>query len=270
MYLLNTEEKILNYFEFFESLYKLFNDNIKNKNIVISGSMPNFATPPVFTQEDGKVFKEFCSKLVKVSTEHKFKTFKNIVLFSLGGSRNDYDRISGGRSFCGISQDAVGLLPNRFITTCVTSFVNLIADYKKAMLDNVNRTSSIDNAMFTNYYANAFCFPVDELEKFEKIAEPFFKSSNVATVLTTANEIMVLAQANQVQEKYKNKDEAIKGANFILSHATVCPKDNLGAANSFYAMPIGTLKMFLNGAEDVILEWEKEQNKNENIPRRTK
>lgn len=266
LHLLDSKDKIISYINFFERFYDLFEKKIQQLNIHLLPSLPNFAMPSDFTQEDGFFFRDFCKMTRELEKEHHFKYFRTITLFdSAQGSQAEYKALNPCMDYnvglCGTGRQTVGFLPNRMVSMCHMAFVDLIADYKKAVTVNKNRITSVDEGMFTNYYANNFCFPVEKLGEYEAIIDKFYQFNSKAKTATLTNEIMMLAYAGQVQPKYKDQKEAIKGANFLCSHMSYCVKDNMGATGSYYCIPTGTIKVFLNGAEDYIMNNVKEETK---------
>ena len=58
--------------------------------------------------------------------------------------------------------------------------------------------------------------------------------------------------AGQIEEKYKTEEGALKAAIFIQSHTSFCIKDNINKTGTLSLVPIGLLKLLLNGAMDYI------------------
>ena len=67
----------------------------------------------------------------------------------------------------------------------------------------------------------------------------------------TAN-IRALALSGQIEQKYIYDPAAIQAAAFILSHTAYCIKDNYNVNGTFTLMPVGIIKLLLNGAKDYI------------------
>jgi hypothetical protein len=68
--------------------------------------------------------------------------------------------------------------------------------------------------------------------------------------------IMALAMADQIDRKYRDEYEANLAAVFIQNHTPYCIKDNYNTTGSFITIPMGLLKLLLNGAKEVIEELE--------------
>ena len=116
-------------------------------------------------------------------------------------------------------------------------------------MDNV----TIEKGIFNNQH-NALIFKKDsnDFELYEQKLEEFYEKTNTMKITNIASLILLLARNNQVDKKYCNKDEAIRGAIFILSSTAYCVRDNLGVTGSIYMYPLGILKLLLNGAKEYI------------------
>ena len=71
-------------------------------------------------------------------------------------------------------------------------------------------------------------------------------------ITNVASMVLLLARNGQIDSKYCNKEEAIKGAIFVLSSTAYCVRDNLGVTGSIYMYPVGLIKILLNGAREYI------------------
>ena len=63
--------------------------------------------------------------------------------------------------------------------------------------------------------------------------------------------ILFLANTDQIDEKYKDKDQALEAAYFLLRASAYCVRDNL-TTGSIFMYPPGLMKLLLNGAKEII------------------
>ena len=67
-------------------------------------------------------------------------------------------------------------------------------------------------------------------------------------------EILSLALAKQIDISYLDQQKALKAAIEFTSRNAYCVKDNYNVTGSVTQIPIGMLRLLLNGALDAILE----------------
>jgi hypothetical protein len=84
---LNTKEKIIDYYKFFEKWYeKLF--SLKMKNVHPSCSIPNTAVPSPVTKEDGILFAKLIENCIEIEKENKekhyFQFYQRITPYATG------------------------------------------------------------------------------------------------------------------------------------------------------------------------------------------
>lgn len=259
--MLQTEEAVYNYFHFFENYYQYYLDNNKKSNFKFSLPIPNTAVPSPHTKEDGIKFANYCRITRKLEKEKRFKHYK--VCTSFVRKRKSADSLPlslsgqcGGH--CGNGRASIGLLPNNMISCCHNGFVDMLSEYKKNVMANNSEhldTTVIEKGLFTNQH-NSLIFDKDsrEFEMYQRELEEFYDKNSTAKVTNLASLILLCARNGQVEEKYKNKEEAIRGAYFILMHTAYCVRDNLGTSGSIYMPPIGFVRLLLNGAREYIEE----------------
>ena len=61
--------------------------------------------------------------------------------------------------------------------------------------------------------------------------------------------------AGQVDEKYLDEEEALKAALFLQERTAYCIKDNYNRTGSFTCVPVGIIKLLLNGAIEYLNGW---------------
>lgn len=260
---LQTKDAIIEYFKFFETFYQTFEDINRNKNVSMAHVIPNTACPSPHTKEDGKLFANYC----KLAYEIECENLKNpIFKFYKNGIRSFRPRepvcnlpMSLARNcmgHCGSGRSVIGLLPNKMISCCHNGFVDLLADYKKHVLAGESTHMgdvTIEKALFTNQKnALIFAYGSKEFEDYEKKVEVFYCEKSPLKISNLASLIILLALTDQIDSKYANKEEAIRGAQFIYTATSYCVRDNIGTTGSLYLMPLGLIKLLLNGAREYI------------------
>lgn len=260
---LQTKEKVIEYFQFFEQYQDIFNDYNYRENLHFGVPIPNTACPSPHTQEEGKQFANYCrlTRLIEKENEveHYFKYYQRITSFvPRCGIPYETRRLSGVcMGHCGNGRSTLGLLPNNKVSCCHNGFVDLLSDYKKMVMSDSNHMGdvTIEKGLFTNQ-RNSLIFDADseEFEMYEKQLEAFHDPKDTSKLTNIASLILLMANIGQIDAKYKDKEEAIHGAYFLIMATSYCVRDNLGTTGSIYMYPLGLIKLLLNGAREYIEE----------------
>lgn len=252
--LLQSKEKIIEYYKFFEE-YNRIAEQVKTSKFNFCLSIPNTACPAPHTKEEGLLFANFCKLSYEIEQENKqnkiFNYYKIIMPFNKKVDKQDI--LNYGN--CGTTRTIIGLLPNEMLSGCHNGFVELISDYKKYCNEETSETqnSTLDfNLFLNNQHNNKMVFPYKDLEKYRHQMEAYFKPKSCFQIINLVSEIQLLALNKQIDEKYLNLDEAIKGANFFITRTSYCIRDNIGSTGSKSLQPIGLIKLLLNGAREYI------------------
>lgn len=256
--LLTTEEKIIEYYKFFEDN---FIDKIKKlnfSNVQAYCTVPNVAVPVPATVEDGKIFANFCkiSKNLNKKASKIFKYYNNFIPFR---KRNDtlpntgYQTYNSPNYLCGCGTTQVNLLPNNLVTICNEGFTQITDEYfELANKRNVeDKTIVIDTSTFGK--GRRLCMTDDEYADFENFQKNYYNRNTKFTLANISSFIVSLALANQVDRKYLNFREANRAAAHIMD-CSYCIKDNYNMTGSISSIPAGMIKLLCNGALDYILE----------------
>lgn len=249
---LDTKEKIIDYFKFFEGYLDIYND-AKPPQMRLAPSLPNTAAPSPHTQAEGFIFRDFAKNCYEITQENKrnkiFKYFRDIRPFHTPHSNACTNcTIKGG--MCGSGHNVIGLLPNDMISACHSGFTDFLADYKQKAKDNQGVT--LDKNIFSNVNAARLIFHKDKLDQYEKQIYKFYYENTTALINNLASQIIMLAVANQIEHKYIREDEAIRAARYIIEFTANCIRDNLAITGSMTLLPLGLLRLLLNGARDYL------------------
>lgn len=251
---LQTKERIIEYYRFFEDFYDKSQNYIKD-NFNYSLCIPNTACPSPHTKDDGKRFANFCRICREIEddgVEKYFKYYNSIMPFR---PRQDYTRFktyqcTGG--VCGTGKMVVGLLPNRMISACHNGFVDLISDYKKECMKHLGENTVLDTKFFEDNKSTRMTMTQDGLSKYELQIENFYINGTKARIVNSASLINMLARTHQIDIKYIDRKEALNAAYFIQESTSYCIRDNINTTGCMSLPPVGLYKLLLNGAREYI------------------
>lgn len=251
---LNSKEKIIEYYRFFEDNFIKKIRDLGYDNVFIYDSIPNTAVPAPITKEEGENFAVFCkySREIQNEISNHFDYYSNIIPYyrpNDGFDLNDVDTYVVCDNTCGSGSLAVGFLPDNLISVCNEGFTQIFDEYKKiAALSHENSEES------TITYDDAFgergrnlCMTDEEYKIYESHMANYCTLNARATTAVIANLIVTTALAGQIEERYKDIHWAVKAARFIRILA-YCVKDNYNVTGSVTLVPIGLIRLLLNGA----------------------
>ena len=253
---LNNKQAIIDYYNFYEENFIDKINKLKLNNVMIYPGVPNTAVPSPVTVEEGKIFANVVKLCREIEKENKtfryFKYYNEITPFANNSCENCLTYRYGYHN-CGTGSSLVGFLPNDMISICHEGFTEFVEDYKKyAAESNRVESGSITFNKFINEKALKLCVTDDGYAEHERKMSYFNRDNSSARLISTASLIRVLAMAGQIEEKYKTEEGALKAAIFIQSHTSFCIKDNINKTGTLSLVPIGLLKLLLNGAMDYI------------------
>lgn len=254
---LGSKENIKDYYLFFEDWYKiLFDLNIPNVQPEIA--VPNTAVPAPVTKDDGLFFADFirnCKELERDNRQNRFfkyyTTITPYVNFKPKCNFNAYDHPHG---LCGSGSELLGFLPNGLISTCHEGFTNFYEEYKKLALtsNRLNEGATINFDSYISEKKTKYCLTEDEYADYEKFIKLYDTPGTTARLANITALILALAISGQIDEKYADEINANQAALFIQNHTSYCIKDNYNTTGSFITIPVGLIKLLLNGAKEII------------------
>lgn len=259
--MLSNKQAIRDYYTYFDNLIHEVRA-LGFTNVQMMPNLPNTAQPIPAAREDGEMFAQFCRLCRELELENKETKFVQY-----------YDHFLPHRRFyvpygptsyryrdftCGTGHTVVGLLPGRIVSACHNGFVDLVGEYKKLSTANEGRTV-IDPSMFFSQAPTRFAIPQMEYPAYERHMGHFAKNGTSARLAGITAQILMLAMTGQVDEKYIDEKEALQAAIFYQSHMSFCVRDNYAVTGSVSTVPLGMLRLFLNGAKDVIEQAELEE-----------
>lgn len=252
--MLDTREKIIEYYRMFENLieqiWELRLDNVKARLPV-----PNTACPSPVTVEDGRIFANLCRMCRELEAENLtskiFDHYDIITPYAFQDDKRFALTYRYPNYTCGIGYTHVGLLPNRMISTCHSSFVDLVSEYKDLVTRNKGK-NSLEFKAFLDGRTSRLTMTVDEYLEFERQMHCYNCEGTSARLANIASLINTLAYAGQVEDIYKDQKAALEAAIFLQNHTSYCVRDNYNTTGSITLIPVGIPKLLLNGAKQYI------------------
>ena len=255
--LLDSKEKIIDYYKFFEKWYKLLYD-LKMPNLYPSLAIPNTAVPSPVTKQDGIIFAELIKNCAEIEEENFhnriFQFYSRITPYANEGTSCPYASYNDKSRVCGSGSSLIGFMPNGLISTCHEGFTHFYEDYKLAAAKSprLSEGATINFDAFISEQGSRYCVTEEQYADYEKFMSQFMKDGTSARIVNITGLIIALALSDQIDNKYLDEMEASKAANFIASHVPYCIKDNYNVTGSFTMVPMGIPKLLLNGAKEYI------------------
>jgi len=257
---LDTKEKIIEYFQFYDELYdKMMTATQDMPNVIINPTIPNTAVPSPVTKEDGIAFANLCKHCREIEkenlTQNYFKRYKQITPYSEGaGMRCHHCEIRSTSILCGTGSKIIGFLPQDMISVCHEGFTQFYEEYKEyaSKSNRVNEGTINFNKYIAEQGSSILCMTEDKYYEYEEFIRQFRKKGTTARLVNMTAQILSLAMAGEIEEKYLDMAEANKAALFLQSQTSYCIKDNVNVTGSLYLTPLGIPKLLLNGAREYI------------------
>lgn len=258
---LNTKEKIIAYYQFFENEWLLPAKSLNQTNIQILCPIPNIATPMPATTEDGIFFAKFTKNCKEIMEENRynyyFKYYTEIRPLCDYLYYNDeierFNNLNSGGCLCGSGRNVIGFLPYNKISICHEGFTSLLDDYKK-YAGNSNRINkgTIEFDSFIQEQKNKYCLSVEQYKEYEYQIDQYYKDDSRARLTNITSSILTLAMCGQIDKRYLSQYEAIKAARMIFNHTAYCLKSNYNVTGSITLVPFGEIRLLCNGALDYL------------------
>lgn len=252
--LLNTPKKIIEYYKFFEDEFLAKVYELNYNNVTIGPTIPNTAVPAPTTQEDGRTFANFCKLCYGLQVKHEkyFKYYSRVVPYwgnktcteCLTYERRDY--------LCGCASLNVGLLPNDMISLCNEGFTQIVEAYKHLAANS--KREDIATIMFDKFIGdrNTHLVVTDEEYKTKETQVAYYRNENTSSSVASISTLIVAtAMAGQIDKKYLDLKEAARAA-IVIRGLAYCIKDNINITGSMTQVPIGLIRLLLNGALEYI------------------
>lgn len=254
MYRLDTKEKLVEYYQFFERLIqKVADQNLPNLNV--NHPVPNIGVPAPAGKEDGVFFDGLVRNCREIERENGekgyFRFYREITPFSTNVRPKNEDTYNYPCFNCGTGSTNIGFLPNRLISSCHNGFVDILEDYEREFL--ANPESSVDPKLFQPTH-NKFTHTEAGYKAYERQIANYNAEGSTCRMGCLAGFIRTLAIAGEIEGKYATEEGAFRGAELYQSCTCNCLRDNYMVTGSTCLQPEGMIKLLLNGAVDYIME----------------
>lgn len=246
--LLNTKEKIIEYYQFFEDCFINLVNKLKFSNVQAYTNTPNIGVPCPATKEDGLYFAKFAKNCAEVSKHANkyFKYYTNVRPFSIYEKRMQNLTFYQSGIGCGMGYSNIGLLPQDKISVCNEGFVQTIKQYNE-LRSQEQENGTIEKKTRQSKNQHHLCYSDDEYEKFEEQMCNFCYTANTSVLVGLCNQITLLALSGQIDKQYIQQPNALHAAQ-VLAGEYFCLKDNYDITGSFSLIPVGLIRLLLNGA----------------------
>lgn len=247
IYLLETKEKIIEYYRFFEENFLEPINELNYNNIHAFTNTPNIGVPCPATSKDGKYFANFiknCAELAKESFKY-FKYYTDVRPFSISSQDHKAITFYSSGFGCGMGYSNIGLLPRNLVSVCNEGFVQMVEQYNQLRLQDTQGT--IEKKLAQTKEQHHLCYSDEDYEKFEEQMCSFCYKTNTSILTNLCNQIMLLALSGQIEKQYAQQSEALHAAQ-VLATEYFCLKDNYNITGSFALIPVGLIRLLLNGA----------------------
>lgn len=263
MYELDTKDKIIDYFQFFETLIQRVRE-LDLPNLAVNNPVPNIGVPAPATREDGLYFARLvqnCRELEQENEEqHYFVYYRDITPFSSNVRPKEEDTYNYPCFNCGTGSKNVGFLPNRLISSCHNGFVDVLEDYERCFVRDPD--SSIDGKLFHST-RNKFTHTAENYKNYERQVGFYNCDGSLCRMGALAGFIRTLAIAGEIDGQYASEEGASRGAALFQSCTCNCLRDNYQVTGSTTLPPEGMIKLLLNGAvEHIMCGYGGEENQN--------
>ena len=145
-----------------------------------------------------------------------------------------------------------GFMSNNVMSSCHSTYVDLVEDYQKEISKDIKDFSIIVDSFFSGQ-KNIMTYPEEQHKDFKQILQNF-ADDNIVQVYTIAAEINQLAKVGLVERKYENEELAFRAAAMLMIILPVCFRDRYNAVGCIGGMNTGELKLYLNGALEIIID----------------
>lgn len=250
MYRLDSKEKIVDYYHFFEDLIQKVVE-LGRPNLVVNHPVPNIGVPAPAGKADGEFFAALVRNCREIERDNLFRFYQEITPFSTNVRPKDEHTYNYPCFNCGTGNKNVGFLPNRLISSCHNGFVDILEDYEKNYL--ANPESSIDPKLFQPTH-NKFTHTEADYPAYERQVSHYNVPGSMCRMGCLAGFIRTLAIAGEIEKKYATEEGAVRGAELYQSCTCNCLRDNYMVTGSTCLQPEGMIKLLLNGAVDYIMQ----------------
>jgi len=239
-YLSEHLDKINDVKVFFEEINTQFNDMNKRKNVFVNlKASGNMETPGNYNTDDGKNFAIVLDRMGQIGSNIAiFGTFMS-ALKKVLESRNLFSR------------------PDYFTCSSVRNSISIGDNWKSHLCHRTFHIKYDDSAKHQKEFTDKFIDNIVDERSVNYLISTYHYFSALRLNLT-ANTAMELAYNGQIYNKYRNIDYAFL-LSMLVDVAICCPLENLLENFSVNSNPASSVRLFGNGALDVLIKYYKER-----------
>lgn len=215
---------------------------------------PNITTPYEYTAEDGINFVKILKNWDLVYDLYfKDKNVKNHSLYAgIFGSKYTNRSLLWANGQCSQLYSELTINYDGSIAECNGSFISNFSKYTDELLNNNENhlylEAKVHNNM-TNY--NPLICDEKTLNKYQwAVHNGGYKRTETTYLQSTIMLANQLALSGQIAPQYKNNYELLLRHCSLLSKITSCCRNNIQETYMPYFIPVGALRLYLNGAVD--------------------
>ena len=255
MKMLDTQEKIIEYYRFFEDNFIGPVHELNNDHIQIAESIPNTAVPSPVTVEDGKFFATLvknCREIEAKNINHELLRYYSIITLFHSENTQPYLTYNYSCHTCGSGSVNIGFLPDNMVSSCHEGFTKIVEEYQKLAEKDTHENSTITFDKFLGQQKVSLCLSDEQYKEHAYKMALYNKDLARARLATNTAMIIALALAGQIEQQFVDESNALKAAIFLQNHTAYCIKDNYNKTGSYTLEPVGIYKLLLNGAMQYI------------------
>ncbi len=256
---------VIDYYSFFNDLYGSCDDLNSNKEISITtGVNPTLAYPGKYSSDDGVELVRVLRLWQNANKIHRLSYFGYLSIVDMClPVMEDTDLLKSPDKFVGfcgvgISTCAITYDGNKtFCHRCIFDY------YEHASKYNSNREGLLENFTIIdkskemqNNFVNIATSTFDD-KRFKKNIENTYKSSTTFIVSNTVAMLYTLALSGQANSLYLTDRKALIKAAHYISAINMCLYENIITGGSYYTKPLSLIRLFGNGAVELIVGEEK-------------
>lgn len=249
MYQLDSKDKLVKYYRFFEGLIGKVMD-LGHPNLGVNHPVPNIGVPAPASKEDGVFFAGLVKTCREIEAESHFRFYREITPFAGNVRPKDKETYNYPCFNCGTGRSNIGFLPNRLISSCHNGFVDVLEDYERCFV--ADPKSCIDAKLFHPTH-NKFTHTEAEYPAYQRQIRFYNCGGSQCRMGCLAGFIRTLAIAGEIDGKYATEAGAFHGAELFQSCTCNCLRDNYMVTGSTTLPPEGMIKLLLNGAVEEIM-----------------
>ena len=253
---------VLEYYSFFDNLYDDCESNNINKNInVIDGTNPTLAYPGQYSSIDGIELVRVLRLWQTANKGHKLNHYDYLSIvdmylpvFANGQIPSSPEKFIG---FCGVGMNTCAITydgKKTFCHRCIFDYYENTSKYnadRKGLLDDftiVDKSKEMQNNFVNIATAN-----IDD-KTFERTIDATYKNSSAFVLSNTVSMLSNLANSGQANPLYLTDHKALIKAAYYISAMNMCLYENIITTGSYYMKPLSLMRLFGNGAVELIIE----------------